>query len=122
MCFSLVTYFSDDKPRISMPCHNNRSRITKDFRSATCTRDESQHCVIRRVAISPPPALCRTRLHQQGVFLLIVAPQNLRNPCLCDRVGGPLTSAEIRPTKCHVATSDGFLVFLTSFSRLKAAF
>lgn len=60
-------------PRISMPRHNNRSRITKDFRSATCTRDESQHCVIRRVAISPHPlAPCRTQLHQQGLFLLIV--------------------------------------------------
>lgn len=50
-CFSTVTY--EQIPHISMPHHNNQCWITKDFRSATYTTNESQHSVIRRVAISP---------------------------------------------------------------------
>ncbi|CAG9563632.1 unnamed protein product [Danaus chrysippus] len=54
-CGGVTSPHRSGAPRISMPRHNNRTRITKDFRSATLTRDESQHCVIRRAATRPHP-------------------------------------------------------------------
>lgn len=98
------SHISGDKPRISMPSHNNRTRITKDFRSATCTRDESQHCVIRRVAISPPaPALCVEHgFINKGSFYLLWLLKTYGTRAQVAAVVVTMITAEIRSAKCHM--------------------